>query len=185
MCLSEAPIAARNFGFDLCEPCGAGLLEERLDAWGATVEIDEVLLAEAGVKVATALLQGGFSPDALEAEYAIEVVAEARGIQPLLASFSRRTFGSTLLGLFAKRVKTGDPLFDARIRCTTATPALVCDLVENDGFQSAVMTLAGHCGTFKVESRKIHVVVPLTDLDLRAEIPLAACSVLRHVALRS
>jgi hypothetical protein len=42
--------------------------------------------------------------------------------------------------------------------------------------------LTSHCGVVEVEPGQLSVLAPLTDLDLRAEVPVAACAFMRHVA---
>lgn len=185
MCEAPGQLEARNFGLDLCGPCAAGHLRGRLGAWGAEVDIDEVSLSDVSEKLMGSLLRGGMRPDALEADSALEVQVRSTGSQPLIATFAKATTMAKLKRMFGRGQKTGDTLFDATISVQSRTPALLKQLLANDGFQSAVMTLATHCGEVSVEPGLLHVVAPLTELDLRAEIPIAACAVMRHVASAS
>lgn len=185
LCDGVGPIEARNFGFDLCSACAGGHLQGRLGSWGAQVEIDEVSLEEVGDKLLGSLVRGGIRPDALEADSALRVTIRVGGLQPLMAKFARHSWKTKLAGVFSRRPKTGDPLFDATIRVESRTFAFLQLLLRNDGFQSAIMTLATHCGEVEVEPGGLSVLAPLTELDLRADIPVAACALMRHVAAAS
>lgn len=183
LCHVEGPIAARNFGVDLCEACETGALRGRLGAWRARIEIDEVLIADASDKLLRMGLGGGLRSDATETDTAIVVKVEADGLQPLMATFVRRTLKARLLSFIqGGRLKTGDPLFDHTVIATSKTPQFLQQLLQNDGFQSAVLSLTAHCGQVEITPSGLEVAAPLADFDLRAEIPLAAASLLRHVA---
>ena len=181
LCEFDNPPEARNFGFDVCSPCAAGHVRDRMQAWAAQVEVEEFLIAGAEDK-ALSMLAGNLKADGLDAESAIRVTVRLGNVDPLMAKFRNQTFGSRVRNLFSKRMRSGDPLFDARVAFETKTPARLQHLLANDGFQSAVMSLATHCGAFEVTANGLEVVAPLSDFDLRAEIPLAACALMRRVA---
>lgn len=172
----------RNFGLDLCSVCARGELRGRIDAWGGVIEIQEVLLEDVSDKL-EGLLRGGLRSDSLEESTALHVVATAERLPPLMATFTNKTLLARVRSIFKRSAfATGDPLFDAKIVTETRTPQLLQQLLHNDGFQSAILALVTHTGGFEVAANKLEVLAPLSELDVRAEIPLAAAAVLRHVA---
>lgn len=185
LCDTPGPTEARNFGLDLCEPCTAGYLTGRLGHWGAEIEVEELDTGSAEDKLAGALLRGKIRADLMESDTVLRVGGHIEGMPPLIATFSAKTLKSRMLGMFRRRFTTGDPLFDTRVEVETRTEALVRELVSNDGFQSAVMTLVTHCGAFEVKPGRVEAIAALTELDLRSEVPLAVGAVLRHLANRA
>lgn len=183
LCDFEGPTHARNFGLDLCEVCAAGHLVGRLDHWGATLEVDELDVESAEGKLLDAMT-GRLRADLTESDTALRVRGRAQGVPPMIAKFWPRTLGRKVKGLWRKRTTTGDLLFDAKIEVETRTDAFVRDMIRNDGFQSAIMTLVSHCGGLEIDVDRIEVLAPLTQLDLRAELPLAVAAMLRHLADR-
>lgn len=184
LCGFEGPTETRNFGLDLCEPCSAGYIAGRIGHWGAEIEVDELDVGSAEAKMLDAL-RGKIRADLTESDTALRVRGSLQGAPPLIATFSAKTLKGRVLGMFRKRFTTNDPLFDARVEVETRTEALVLELIRNDGFQSAVMTLVTHAGAFAVQPGKVEVIAPLTDLDLRSELPLAVAAMLRHLANRA
>lgn len=167
LCAGGTPIATRNHGLDLCEPCSAGYLVGRLDHLGAQMVVDEVEREGR---------QG-------EVYHELHVVARMPGALPVFATFARKDLARTLRGLFAKdRLVLGDPLFDSRIWVQTRTAPLVRTLLANDGLQSAVMTLVAACGEVKLQPGLIDVRASVEDLDVRAEVPLAVGALLHYLA---
>ncbi len=158
----------------------------RLGHWGARLEVEELDIGSAEDKLVGALT-GKIRADLTESDTALHVVGHIEGVPPLMATFSAKTLRSRVLGVLRRKssLSTGDPLFDARIEVHTRTEALVRDLVGNDGFQSAVMTLVTHCGAFEIKPGRVEVIAPLTELDLRSELPVAVAAILRHLANRA
>lgn len=155
---------SRNFGLEFCEVCETGQLAGRLAGWGATCTSEEFIRND-------------------DPEPFIRVIASVTGAQPLMATFERRTAKHTLKRLFSSKLKSGDPLFDKSVIITgNRTRAVLQTLIRDDGFQSAVMSLTAHGEVVVVNSSSLTVVAQLTDFDLRAEVPLAAVAVLRHLA---
>lgn len=166
MCGGAGDISGRNFGFDLCSACEAGHLTGRLGAWNADVAVEEVLYK-----------------DARGEEYLqIRVDARVEGAAPVFAKFRKKSLGTALLGAFRKQLKSGDAMFDSAVSVESTTPEPLKQLLENDGFQSAVMTLTTHAGSFEIKPGNIKLRARIDDLDLRAEVPLATCAILRHIA---
>jgi len=166
MCGAPGEASGRNFGLDLCAPCEAGNLTGRLGSWGAEISSEVVM----------------FTDRHKQTYEQIRVTAQVQGVQPLLATFSRPTAGSKVLGLFRKRFKSGDPLFDNTVTVQTRTAEFLRSLLQDDGFQSAVMTLTTHAGDFEVTGGAIELAAKVDELDLRVELPLATAALLRHIA---
>ncbi len=138
----------------------------RLGGWNADVAVEEVLYT-----------------DARGEEYLqIRVDARVEGATPVFAKFRKKSLGTALLGALRKGLKSGDEMFDSAVTTETSTPEPLEQLLANDGFQSAVMTLTTHAGSFEIKPGNIKLRARIDDLDLRAEVPLAACAILRHIA---
>jgi hypothetical protein len=168
LCGEPNPIATRNHGLDLCEPCTAGYLAGRLGGFGVELTAEEVEVVDR---------RGG--NDRLE----LHVIARMPHALPIFARFARSTTLERLRGMFDReRLRCGDPLLDARVEIRTRTPELLRPLLANDGFQSAVMTLVSSCEEFELRPGLIDVRAVLDDLDLRADVPLAVAALLRHIA---
>ncbi|MBL4689093.1 MAG: hypothetical protein JKY37_31160 [Nannocystaceae bacterium] len=165
MCEAPGRASGRNFGLDVCAVCEAGQLTGRLGSWGAEISSEVVM----------------FTDRHQQTYDQIRVRASVQGVQPLLAVFSRPTTKSKIVGLFRKRFKAGDPLFDHAVAVQTQTPGFLRTLLQNDGFQSAIMTLTTHAERFEVTGGAIELAARVDALDLRAELPLAAAAVLRHI----
>ncbi len=164
LCGSTSARCARNFGLDVCDICETGQLHGRLHGWRGELQMEEVFRND--------------EPDPY-----LRVVASVMGAQPLMATFERRTAKHALKRLFSAKVRSGDPVFDRSVIITgTRTRPILDTLVRDDGFQSAIMSLTAHCDVVVVESSNLRVMGQLTDFDLRAELPLAAAAVLRHLA---
>lgn len=163
LCGFEGPSSSRNFGLELCAACETGQLQGRLHGWGAECVTEEFILND-------------------DPEPYLRIHASVTGTQPLLATFERKTAKHSLKRLFSSKIKTGDPLFDNAVIASSKTPALLQQLLENDGFQSAVMSLTTHCDVVEVQGSSLKTRGQLTDFDLRAELPLAAAALLRHLA---
>lgn len=163
LCGFEGPTASRNFGLELCAACETGQLDGRLHGWGAQCTSEEFVR--------------GDEPDPF-----VRVTASVMGAQPLLATFDRRNAKHAFKRLLSSKIKAGDPLFDNAVIASSKTPAVLTQLLKNDGFQSAVMSLTTHCNSVVVRGSALKVEGQLTDFDLRAEIPLAAAALLRHLA---
>lgn len=168
LCGEDNPLASRNHGLDLCEPCTAGYVAGRLGRLGIELTVEEIEVVDS---------RDGH--DRLE----LHVVARTTATLPVFARFGRKTTVARLRGLFDRqRFRSGDPLLDARVEISTRTPELLRPLLRNDGFQSAVMTLVSSCEAFTLQPGLVDVRAVLDDLDLRAEVPLAVAALLRHVA---
>lgn len=167
LCASPGPIASRNFGLDLCEPCSAGYLTGRLGCIGAELTVEEIEV------------EGRDGETRLE----LRVVGTMHSGLPLMVEFGPRTVLDRLRGMLRKGgFRSGDPLFDHRVQVKTRSEPLLRTLIANDGFQSAVMSLVTVTGGFEIRPGHLEVRASLEDLDLRAEVPLAVASILRHLA---
>ncbi len=112
----------------------------------------------------------------------LRIVTSVTGAQPLMTTFERRTTKHMLKRLFSAKVTSGDPVFDRSVIITgNRTPGILNTLIRDDGFQSAILSLTAHCDVVVVNSSALKVEGQLTDFDLRAELPLAAVAVLRHL----
>lgn len=168
LCGEANPLASRNHGFDLCQPCTAGYLAGRLGRIGVELSAEEVTVVDS---------RDG--KDRLE----LHVIARMPQGLPVFAHFARKTVRSRVRGLFdAQRFRSGDPLLDGRVQIRTRTPELLRPLLASDGFQSAVMTLVSSCEAFELQPGLIDVRAVLDDLDLRADVPLAVAALLGHMA---
>lgn len=168
LCDEEGPFGSRNHGLDLCEPCTEGYVRDRLAAFGAQIEVEEVERTT-----------GRNRQVVLE----LHVVGQLPQALPLMAKFRPRGFSDRIAGLFGnKGFLSGDALFDGSIVAETKTADLLRTMLTNEGFQSAVMALVGACGSWEIKPGKIDVRASLEELDFRAEVPLAVACVLRHLA---
>lgn len=168
LCDEPNPIASRNHGLDLCEPCTAGYVAGRLGRVGIELTTEEVAVTDRRGQ---------------EQRRELHVVARAPAAPPVIASFARMTTLNRLRGMFdTQRIRSGDPLLDARVEARSRTPELLRPLLTNDGFQSAVMALVTACEEFELRPALVDVRAVLDDLvDLRAEVPLAVAALVRHM----
>lgn len=168
LCAEPGPIATRNYGLDLCEPCSAGYVAGRLGAFEATLAVEELEVTDSRTG---------------DTRRVLHVTASIPRRLPVVASFARSTLGSRIRHMFdAHRFRSGDPLLDARVIIRTRTPQLLRPLLANDGFQSAVMSLVSSCEQFELRPGNMDIRANLDDLDLRADVPLAVAALLRHIA---
>lgn len=168
LCGEPNPIACRNHALDLCEPCAAGYLAGRLGAFGAELTVEEVQVTD--------------SRDGHE-RLDLHVIARMPLMLPVYAHFARLTLRAKLARMFdAKRFRSGDRMFDARVDIRTRTPELLRPLLVSDGVQSAVLVLVSSCEQFELRPGLVDVRAVLDDLDLRADVPLAVAALLRHMA---
>lgn len=167
LCGEPGPAASRNHGLDLCEPCTAGYLAGRLGRLGIELTTEEIQTVDSRGR---------------KGQLELRVSARMEGALPVIAEFSRMTTLNRIRGMFDRlRFKSGDPLLDARVEIRTRTPELLRPLVAHDGFQSAVMVLVSACEEVELQPGRLDVRAVLDDLDLRAEVPLAAAALLRHL----